>query len=300
MRKQEEKTLHRRLYGTESAGALFSGAAVLMVLVSVVYSLIVASADLSYSSDDMPDWAIYCSYILPQAAFLIAIAAFFLLVDVSPRETYRGTKPAYFALAVLLQFGLFSLSWANGMFIGFLEETVGYTASSTVLPSTEGWRIVTVILAVAVLPAIFEETIFRGLMLGPLKRLSTPAAVLLSGLLFALYHQSPAQTVYQFCCGCAFALIAIRANSVLPTMLSHFLNNAFIIILYACGIEDFSGTGGAVFYALSGCALAFSLAWLIFADRKTNTKKTESAKPFFLYASVGIAVCGISWVLALF
>jgi hypothetical protein len=172
---------------------------------------------------------------------------------------------------------------------------VGYESSIS-LPDLSGGGIVWAILIIAVLPAIFEESIFRGLMLPPMQKFSTPVAVLLSGALFALYHQSPQQTIYQFICGCAFALVAIRARSVLPTMLSHFLNNAVILLLYYCGVDDFSGIGGIVFYILSGISLVVATSLLLITGKDTNTKKTEEIKPFLRYASVGIAICAVLWV----
>ncbi|MBO7736600.1 MAG: hypothetical protein J6S22_02050, partial [Clostridia bacterium] len=96
--------------------------------------------------------------------------------------------------------------------------------------------------------------------------------------------------------GCAFALIAIRANSVLPTILSHFLNNTAIILLTYFGIDEFTGMGGVIFYILAAISLAATLVWLIFIDRKTNEKKTQSVQLFLFFASVGIAVCAVSWM----
>ena len=290
--------IRKSLYDQRAAGLVYSGAEVLALFFTFFFALILSSLGIEVPDDPSvyPDWYRYCGYILPQAVFCLTVVLFFVFVDAKPKEVYRGAKVRYFLVAVLLQFGLFSLSRANAEFIGVLERVFGYTMPASGLPSLEGWYIVPVLLVVAVLPAVFEESIFRGLMLGPMKKFSTPVAVLLSGALFALYHQSPAQTVYQFCCGCAFALVAIRAGSVLPTMLAHFLNNAFVIVLTACGISDFTGAGGIAFYCLSGLSLAASLVYLLFVDRTGNEKKSVSVKPFLLTASAGVAVCAILWV----
>lgn len=268
-----------------------------MLAVSLIFSCVLGVIGYSLPEDGIkPDWYLYCSYLLPQLAFAVAVVLFFCFTQAEPKETYKGTHWKYYILAIVLQFGLFSLSWLNNWFLQFLHESIGYTVSETQIPSTEGWNLLLVIIVIAVLPAIFEESVFRGLMLGPMKRFSTISAVLLSGFLFALYHQNPAQTLYQFCCGCAFALVAVRANSVLPTVLSHFLNNAFIIILSAFKMNDFSGMGGTIFYICAAVALVAVLVYLIFFDTKSNTKKTESVKPFFLSSAVGIAVCGVMWL----
>lgn len=287
--------IRKNLYDGRSAGALYSVAAVLPVLFSFIFAFALIIAGFSIAEGEAyPDWYIYCSFLLPQLAFALAVGMFFVLTDARPKEVYKGAKWRYFVLACLVQFGLFSLSWLNEWFLGFLGD-FGYADVGIMLPSLEGGGIVGAIVVIALLPAIFEESIFRGILLRPLKGFSTPVAVVLCGALFALYHGNPAQTIYQFLCGCAFALIAIRADSVLPTMLSHFLNNAVILILTRFEVENFS----ALFYVLSSLALAGSLAWLIFFERASNTKKTESMRPFLVAASVGIAVCVFIWIVNL-
>jgi membrane protease YdiL (CAAX protease family) len=288
------KKLRNNLYDAKSVGVLYSAAMILLVLLSFLFSVVLLVCNFQPTTP-YPDWYIYCSYLLPQIAFAVAVFLFFACTTAKPKEVYRPAKWQYFLLAVLLQFGLFSLSWVNDQFVDVLNKLMGYESSIS-LPDLTGSGIVWGILVIAVLPALLEESIFRGLLLPPMQKFSTPVAVLLSGILFALYHQSPQQTIYQFICGCAFALVAVRARSVLPTMLSHFLNNAVILILYACGVDDFSGVGGIVFYILSGVALVAATALLLFTGKDTNTEKTEDVKPFLRYASVGIAICVVLWV----
>ena len=290
----------KKLYDEKASGFLYSGAIAAFLLVSLLFGAGLSVAGVTFPEGaDYPDWYRYCAYLLPQAAIILTLVAFFVFVDVKPKQVCRGAKAGYFLLAIALQFGLFSLSRANEAFISFLQEVFGYTVTSTGLPSLDGWNILPVILAVALLPAVVEETLFRGVMLLPMKKFSTPLAVLLSGALFALYHQNPAQTIYQFCCGCAFALVAVRAGSVFPTMLSHFLNNAVIIVLTACGIGDFTGIGGIVFYTLSGISLAAWLIFLLFIDKNGNEKKICSVRPFLFAAAAGIVACVLMWTVNL-
>jgi membrane protease YdiL (CAAX protease family) len=290
------KKLRNNLYDARSVGVLYSAAMVLLVLFSFLFSLVLLIGNITLPTDAAyPDWYIYCSYLLPQFAFACAVILFFACTTAEPKKVYRPAKWQYYLLAVLLQFGLFSLSWVNDQFVDALNKLMGYE-SAMYIPDLSGGKIVWAILVIAVLPALLEESIFRGLLLPPLQKFSTPVAVLLSGALFALYHQSPQQTIYQFICGCAFALVAIRARSVLPTMLSHFLNNAVILILYACGVDDFVGAGGVVFYILSGVSLLVATGLLLFTGRDTDTQKTEEIKPFLAYASVGIAICAVLWI----
>ena len=129
----------------------------------------------------------------------------------------------------------------------------------------------------------------------------TWVTVLVSGAMFSLFHGRPEQTIYQFLCGCCFALIAVRSGSVLPTVLSHFINNAAILVLSAFGIDTFTGTLKIVLVSVGAAVLAGSLVFLIFFDKKTNRKGgAPRAGVFFLAAAVGLIICAVQWASMLF
>ena len=283
-------------------GIVFSGAIVGMVLISLVFSVTLA---LISSLSDTPVGELqntegykYAAYLLYQLVYVGVILAFALIYKSRPSGFgYRKVKARYFPVAVVLAFGLlFSLNWVNGWFAELLS-LIGYTAPESSLPSVAGAGLFGVLLAVAVLPALCEETIFRGIILDGIKDIGTVAACLLGGLLFSIFHQNPTQTVYQFICGAAVTLLAIRADSVWPAILAHFLNNAVIIFDYRFDFLSKISQGGEIaIYVVSGACLAASLVYLVFFDRKTNRKKEGAIKPFILPALVGIILCAVMWL----
>lgn len=97
----------------------------------------------------------------------------------------------------------------------------------------------------AVLPPLYEEFIFRFLVckgLGLLK-LKKWWIIIISAVIFMLYHRSWSQVVYQLIMGIFFAWIFIKTNNLGWTMLIHFINNAFVVT-YTYITAD---TGDAVF-----------------------------------------------------
>lgn len=84
-------------------------------------------------------------------------------------------------------------------------------------------------LTVAVLPALAEEFAFRGVIMGSLRPYSDGLALVISSAAFALMHGNFVQIPFTFCCGMAFGFIAIRTNSLLPSIIIHFLNNALSV-----------------------------------------------------------------------
>ena len=155
--------------------------------------------------------------------------------------------------------------------------------------------------------AVSEELLFRGAILrGAEEGAGTAAAVLLSAVLFMLYHGSVEQTIYQFICGCVFALMAVRSASVLPSMLAHFVNNAVIIVLEGTHLLDDSGALmlpqwlNIMLTVLAALSFAAALV-LLFIDKKPRIRGSSAqVKAFLLWAAVGIFVMALLWVLGLF
>lgn len=273
-------------------GVFYSVCVIGTVIASLVLSILNTSMGGTLLETDV---GLYLAFLATQVLYAVALVGFFLKTKVNVREVgVRGCAPKYFLIAILLQFGLmFALGKANETFIGLLGDLFGYEAKETPLPSLDGMGIVGVTLAVALLPAVCEELVFRGVILNSIKKMGVLFSVLVCGGLFALFHMNPAQTVYQFCCGAVFALIAYRSGSVLPTMLVHFLNN-FIIILSAKFGWVFEGTWYTVLTIVSALCLIAGLALLIL-DKKQE-KQRGDVKGFFLGGAVGIIICLVFWI----
>ncbi len=115
-------------------------------------------------------------------------------------------------------------------------------------------------LVVAVVTPILEELIFRlvSCKLLALTKMPVWCVIMISALIFAIYHGSWSQLVYQLLMGIWLAWIFVKTNQIGWTMLIHFINNAFIITY-----TYFVGTGKAGFTLQAGqIILALSLAMI--------------------------------------
>ena len=294
------------------AGISYSLSAVLPVLLSLLASLFILG--LAKEGYEKQDWYLYLNYLLPQIAFAGVAIIYFLRSGVSLKHTYCGCKWYYFVLALVLQFGLFlSLSGLNSFFIQLLE-LLGYKQQGMSLPPLGGWNLLPAILVIALLPAVCEETLMRGILSGQMNEngWSTAITVVVSGALFSLFHHNPEQTLYQFACGMCYTLIALRAGSILPTVCAHFCNNAVILTLQSVyaprfpdkpsfDIIDLLPTGWYIaLVVLSALCLVGVLVYLIFFDKRHAQKgKTANGKLFLLAAAVGILVFAITWIMQL-
>ena len=285
------------------SGMVFSGAVIGMLLISLVYSITLAAVGvaLDKTAEELAQTEVYkyCTYLLYQLVYIGVICAFMKIYKTSPKGFgWRKTSPKYLLLALPLAFGLlFSLNWVNDLFVRLLS-LLGYEAAASDLPSVAGGGFIGVLVVVALLPAILEETLLRGVVLDGIKDVGTVAACLLGGLIFSLFHQNPPQTVYQFICGAVFTLFAIRADSLVPAVVVHFLNNAIIVFDYKFGFLAKLSTAGVIaIYVVSAVCLVAVLVYLIFFDKRTNRKKEGAIKPFIYPALPGIILCALMWIL---
>lgn len=93
-------------------------------------------------------------------------------------------------------------------------------------------QIIAILLVAAFSPAICEEVLFRGAILSGLRsRLNPWAAIIVVGVLFGLFHlyifKIPTTAIF----GMVLTYLVVRTGSIYASMLVHFLNNAFGLLL---------------------------------------------------------------------
>lgn len=289
---------------SSTAGFAFTASTVIFVFIQLIISLITVGTGLAPESDGYK----YLGYLAAPLAITVGCAITLKFRKHSLLNQVIkpvGCNAKYFVIAVMMIFGLlFCVSELSTLFLSLLEK-LGYTPreQSSYLPSLDGGKIVAALLVIAVLPAVFEELLFRGIILkGARNSMGDIRAIFIVGFCFALFHGSAEQTIYQFICGCAFAFLAVRAGSILPTILMHFINNALIIAFSAAGLIDASGmfaipdSVNIALTVIGAVAFAGSVLWLIL-DKKPLVKcQKGGVAPFFIYGGAGVAVHTIIWI----
>lgn len=86
------------------------------------------------------------------------------------------------------------------------------------------------ILCVSVLGPILEELLFRGAITKILLEKYSPVkAILISGLIFGIFHINPVQVVGAIIMGVVLAWIYYKTKSLVPCILIHILNNSLSV-----------------------------------------------------------------------
>ena len=137
-------------------------------------------------------------------------------------------SPLTTLLTVILTFCIMPLV----MFINSLSSMVaGNEVDSVLVTLVKENPLWLNLVIIALLPAVVEEFIFRGLILNGYKRRNPLMAIVLSSLLFGLMHMNLNQFSYAFVIGLIFAFLAYATGSLLPSILGHFIINGTSVLM---------------------------------------------------------------------
>jgi len=183
----------------------------------------------------MPEHAAYIaasvasmiSYIL---SFVVPSLIFILMMRKHERVKPRFAFRMQWRDLALLPFVLlitFTFSFLNNLITG------GIWISSLVedAQTMEPYAMILMVISVAVIPALVEELLFRGCILQALLPYGQGVAILTSSVLFGLMHQNPLQLLYTTVCGLVLGYAYVRTRSIWCSVLMHFVNNLFSVLM---------------------------------------------------------------------
>lgn len=129
----------------------------------------------------------------------------------------------------------------------------------------EGVNVPLMILLGAALPAIAEETLFRGAILQSLRPALGRGAVVLTALFFALMHFDPWRLAPTFLLGLVAGALVLRTGSIWTAVVFHFVNNALAIGLTVAYRDQAAGdTSAPPLWLIAVVAAAIPIAvWLL-------------------------------------
>ena len=155
--------------------------------------------------------------------------------DFGARLRLRLPKPGH--LLYLLYAAVFLVGGSSlismGMYALFPESfaagsSMAYTEFARNAGIFDGLYMV---MAFALLPAVTEELLFRGIVVGSYESMGVPVAVVVSALSFAMSHFSFVRFPVYFFAGLVLASVLYTTRSLAASMLIHTLNNAFVLFL---------------------------------------------------------------------
>lgn len=101
------------------------------------------------------------------------------------------------------------------------------------------WSVPVQVVCLAIVPAVVEEIVFRGLMQRSLEAAIRPLwAIVWTTLVFSLLHFQPSTLLPMLVLGSVLGSLAYRTQSLVPGMVLHALFNGVMVALYQLGVAD--------------------------------------------------------------
>jgi membrane protease YdiL (CAAX protease family) len=278
MKNNSNPKFRQNSYDANDSGIMFLLA---LVIPQVLFALVIICAGDSLKTDSFA-YTLLCS-LVPQIAMILS----FLFVSERKKVNYKTANQISFKkvkiipLLIVLAVGIVAMFGFSPIISLFdhIVEGWGYTSSTSNIDVSTFGKFAGAVVYIAILPAICEELVFRGVITNGLKSYGTKTAVILSAVMFAIMHQNLQQLIYQMFLGAVMAYIILKTGSIIYTMLLHFFNN-FVIIFnsYLSGgketVVDYSNAWNCIWPVLlviAAVAVIAGLLWLLdFVLKKQN------------------------------
>lgn len=159
---------------------------------------------------------------------LVSFPLVLLLTHNMPKANIEKKRLGFgrFLLCVLIMYGLVLAGALIGMIFQFaLTTPFGNKESSELVDLLMNSNSLLRVFMVGILAPIFEELIFRKVLIDHVAPKGELVAILASGIMFGLFHGNFQQCFFAAFIGCLFAYIYLKTGRVIYTILLHmFLN----------------------------------------------------------------------------
>ena len=193
-----------------------------ITLLSVTYLMFVALLLTSGSiGGALSEVVYYLAFLLP-----LAFALFISRGDGIPPESYLKIDKNGITVTLFSDFPTVFIVLSISIATSFVMERILGAENTVDVGSSFGLAI----LLHALLPAILEELLFRYLPMRLLSRYSRIGCIFVSAFFFSLVHHNLFSIPYAFVAGVIFMAIDLVCDSVIPSLIIHFINNVISLI----------------------------------------------------------------------
>lgn len=89
-----------------------------------------------------------------------------------------------------------------------------------------------------VIAPVFEEIIFRGFILNNMRKFGNITAIIITSVFFSMFHFNLVQLVNPILMGIILSFIAIKSESIIPSIIVHMFNNIMAMITTVISYTD--------------------------------------------------------------
>lgn len=198
----------------------------IVYLITVLIAVVVPFLPLNFLAERPVAAVIFSQVILAFPAVVYMVVR-----RLSYAETVRFKKMKIADMLLTLLFGILVqpvITLISALSMVFAKNVTG----ASVYEIADRVPFFVCLLLVAVMPAVMEETVYRGVFYNEYGKINPLKAALLSGLMFGIMHGNINQFCYAAAMGIIFAFLVEATGSILSTMLVHFWTNAASVIMF--------------------------------------------------------------------
>lgn len=215
------------------------------------------------------------------------------------RYKYRNAEALLFYSASVFV-GMVGSKITSAVYDFFASDTLSDPIRD--ISPIDGVEFAVFFVSVCVFGPVFEEFIFRYLLIKPLRKHGDLFAVIISSLFFAISHGNLYQFAYVLAGGFFYAALAVRSGSLIPSIAVHILNN--VIVTLGSYSQSPALISAAEYVSLAlGLSGVVSLGALIIMKRFSFSRNEFDASPrekTALFLKSPAALAGIAMSLLIF
>lgn len=180
-------------------------------------------------------------------------------------------NPGQFAIVVIMCFGLVYLSNIVGnIFTAIIGMLKGSAVQNVILNVATSVNILFVLVYMVLIAPVMEEYVFRKLIVDRTARYGQGVAVLMSGLMFGLFHGNLNQFVYAFVLGTFLAYLYVKTGKLKITIALHMMINFMggivsVLVLRMIDLESYlEAAASGDMAALMACVMDNLAGWMLY------------------------------------
>ena len=196
-----------------------------LALLLLLKNVLLSEASLGSQALNLIDFAL---------RFLIIYPAMYLLIrklpkfDIEKKKIGVGGFIACLLITAFLMYSANIIGMILNSLIGKITEKGGVNPIANVVDDISPGLMM---LIGAVIAPVWEELLFRKFLIDRVRNYGEVTAMLMSGIMFGLFHANFAQAIYACAMGCFWAFIYMRTGKIQITIALHMLINGFSIYL---------------------------------------------------------------------
>lgn len=258
---------------------------IIIILLNIIIGLIISMINPALLSNQtmMTFFSAIWTYLLPLPIFIY-------IMRKTEAKTLEKHKMSIKTFIICLSITMF-LMWIGNMMGTVITSGIGSLIQHDVVNPIESVisnsGLIANILIITLIAPIFEELIFRKLLIDRTIKYGGTISVLLSALLFAFFHGNLSQFFYAFLLGGFFAIVYIKTGQIKYTIGLHMIINFIgsvvslfvtqpLLDLASGNVISPTSTVGVILYIL--ITLGLTIMGLIYSIRYFDKSKFDGSE----------------------